>query len=195
MTAAAEKISFANDVRAYSQYAAEFDAPIRCELLYGDAQEAINRMARRFGMVSGFARKFDVERGLPRYGPVVAALQSYLPDGSRDPVEAVLDLTRDLQSKYRRHLLSASSKILWSLWGRDILIYDNRSFLTLQRRFPNLRPRDYPAYCLAWVTMFAESAEEIAKECANQKACNERWFHERVFDWHLWRSAATQSAS
>src|SRR5687767_4851368 len=99
MTAGAEKVSFANDVRAYSQYAAEFDAPIRCELLYGDAHDAINRIARRFGIVPGFARRFDVDRGLPRYGPVVAALQEYLPDGSRDPVEAVLDLTRDLQGK------------------------------------------------------------------------------------------------
>jgi hypothetical protein len=189
MTAGAEKLSFAGDVRACAQYAAEFDAPIRCELLYGDAHEAINQLARRFGIVGGFARKFDVDRGLPRYGPVVAALQSYPPDGSRDPVEAVLDLTRDLQNKYQKHLLSASSKILWALWGRDILIYDTRAFVALQQRSPQLRPRDYQGYCLAWVSMFAECADEIAKECARQGACGERWFHERVFDSYLWRSA------
>ena len=189
MTAGAEKISFANDVHAYSQYAAEFDAPIRCELLYGDAHEAINRLARKFAIVGGFARKFDIDRGLPRYGPVVTALQSYLPDGSRDPVEAVLDLTRDLQGKYQKHLLSASSKILWALWGRDILVYDHRGFLALQGRFPQLRPREYQGYCLAWISLFAECADEIAMECARQKACGERWFHERVFDWYLWRSA------
>ena len=189
MIASLEKLSFAADIRAYSQYAAAFDAPIRCELLYGDAHEAIDQLARRFAIVGGFARKFDVDRGLRRYGPVVAVLQEYLPDGSRDPVEAVLDLTRDLQSKYQKHLLSASSKILWALWGRDILIYDNRALQTLQRRSDHLRPRDYQGYCLAWVAMFAECADEIAEECARQGACGERWFHERVFDWYLWRSA------
>jgi hypothetical protein len=189
MVASVKKISFAADVRAYRQFAAEFEAPIRCELLYGDAPEAINKLARRFAIVGGFARKFDVDRGLPRYGPVVSALQSYLPDGTRDPVEAVLDFTRDLQGKYHRHLLSASSKILWALWGRDILIYDARGFQTLQRRFNHLSPRDYHGYCLAWVAMFAECADEIGEECARQRVCNERWFHERVFDWYLWRSA------
>ena len=189
MIASPETLFFANDVRAYSQYAAEFDAPIRCELLYGDAHEAIDRLARKFAIVGGFGRKYDVDRGLRRYGPVVAALQSYLPDGSRDPVEAVLDLTRDLQSKYQKHLLSAASKILWALWGRDVLIYDQRGFVALQRRFPHLRPRDYQGYCLAWISLFAECADEIAKECARQNACSERWFHERVFDWYLWRSA------
>ena len=31
-------------------------------------------------------------------------------------------------------------------------------------------------------------ADEISAECARQNVSRERWFTERVFDWHLWRS-------
>ena len=181
-------MQFAEDVRAYSQYAAEFDAPIRCELLYGDPHTAIHKIATKYRVALNFPRKFDIDAGLPRYGPVVTTLQTYLPDGSRDPLQAVLDLTRDLQRRYEKEALSAASKFLWFLWGRDILIYDRRALTTLQRRFPALTSKDYPGYCSAWVTLFAECAEQVAAECARQGASNERWFHERVFDWHLWRS-------
>ena len=68
---------FAEDVKAYTRYAAEFDAPIRCELLYGDAHAAISRIAGKYRVALSFPRKFDVEVGLVRYSPVVNALQSY----------------------------------------------------------------------------------------------------------------------
>lgn len=184
----ADMMQFAEDVRAYSRYAAEFDAPIRCELLYGDAHAAVSRIAGKYRIAFSFPRKFDVEVGLARYAPVVNAMQSYLPDGSRDPVQAVLNFTSDLQRTYQKEVLSASSKFLWFFWGRDILTYDSRALATLQRRFPTLRPKDYLGYCSAWVTLFAECEEQVAKECALQGVANERWFHERVFDWHLWRS-------
>lgn len=179
---------FAEDVKAYSKYAAEFDAPIRCELLYGDAPAAISRIAGKFKLGLSFPRKFDVEVGQTRYAPVVNALQYYLPDGTRDPVQAVLDFTRDLQEAYQKEMLSAASKFLWFLWGRDILVYDSRSLVSLQKRFPTLKAKDYQAYCSAWVSHFAECAEQVAEECARQGASSERWFHERVFDWHLWRA-------
>jgi hypothetical protein len=179
---------FAEDVRAYSRYAAEFDAPIRCELLYGDAQSAISRIAGKFKLGLSFPRKFDVKMGQARYAPVVNALQYYLPDGTRDPVQAVIDFTRDLQETYQKEVLSAASKFLWFLWGRDILVYDSRSLASLQRRFPALQSKDYQGFCSAWVSDFAECAEQVAEECARQGASSERWFHERVFDWHLWRA-------
>lgn len=186
--ARADMTEFAEDVRAYSRYAAEFDAPIRCELLYGDAQGAISRIAGKFKLGLSFPRKFDVEMGQARFGPVVNALQYYLPDGTRDPVQAVLDFKCDLQETYQKETLSAASKFLWFLWGRDILVYDSRSLVSLQKRFPALQPRDYPGYCSAWVSLFAGCAEEVAEECARQGTSSERWFHERVFDWHLWRA-------
>ena len=179
---------FAQDVKAYSQYALEFDAPIRCELLYGDPHAAVSTIAGKHRLATNFSRKFDVDVGLVRYAPVVNALQSYLPDGTRDPVQAVLDLTRDLQQIYKKELVSAASKLLWALWGRDILIYDSRRLASLQKHFPNLRPKDYLGFCSAWLTLFSESAEQIAEECAVQGVSQERWFHARVFDWHLWRS-------
>ncbi|HVK57507.1 MAG TPA: hypothetical protein VM735_01905 [Candidatus Kapabacteria bacterium] len=179
---------FAGDVSAYSRYAAEFDAPIRCELLYGDTHGAIGQIAGKYRLARCFPRRFDVDLGLPRYGPIVSALQAYQPDGSSDPVLAVLDLSRDLQRCYHKGALSAASKFLWFLWGREVLIYDRQAFTTLQRRFPALPPRDYHSYCSAWVAYFTECAESISTECNRQGFSVERPFLERVFDWHLWRS-------
>ena len=181
-------VQFAEDVKSYCRFAAEFDAPIRCELLYGDAQAAVSRIIGKYRFALGFARKFDVDKGLLRYGPVVNALQSYVPDGSIDPVQAVLDLSGDLQRTYHKDALSAASKLLSFLWGRDILVYDSKALAALQKRFPTLKPKDYMSYCTAWVALFAECADQLASECARQGASDERWFHERVFDWHLWRS-------
>ena len=180
---------FAEDVRAYSRQAAEFDAPIRCELLYGDTHAAVGRIAGKYKIARFFPRRFDVDLGLPRYGPIVGALRTYHPDGSKDPVMAVLALGRDLRARYHKDALSAASKFLSFLWGRDIFVYDSRAFTALQRRFPGLLANDYQAYCSAWIAYFTESADQIASECARQGVSSERWVHERVFDWHLWRAA------
>jgi hypothetical protein len=105
-----------------------------------------------------------------------------------DPVEAVLRLTRDLQQIYHREVLSASSKFLWFAWGQEIIIYDSQALAALRARVPNLRVKDYRAYCAAWSALFSECAEGVANECARQGKSSERWFHERVFDLYLWRS-------
>ena len=181
-------MQFAEDVKAYSRNAAEFDAPIRCELLYGDAREAVSKITGKYRCALSFPRQYDVHRGLNRFDPVIDALQYYAPDGTRDPVHAVLDLTTELQAAYHRDALSAASKILWFLWGRDILVYDKRTLVALQQRYPKLPPRDYREYCYAWIALFTEYADAIAETCAKLGAPNERSFHERVFDWHLWRS-------
>ena len=179
---------FVADVRAYTQFSAEFDAPIRCELLYGDTHGAIARIASRYKIARYFPRRCDIDQGLPRYGPVATGLQKYPHDGSKDPVMAVVQLTRDLTEHYQTDLLTAASKFLSFSWGRDVFVYDPHALRALQVRFPTLKPRDYQGYCSAWVAYFNECADEIAAECSRQRVSKERWFHEQVFDWHLWRS-------
>lgn len=181
--------TFEQDARAYANYEAKFDTPIRKMLANGNPLEAIRKIAGAYRVARNFPRAFDEEVGIPRYEPVVKALAKYLPDNT-DSIDAVLSLTRDLRQIYRRDVLSASSKFLWFAWGRDIIIYDSQALASLRTHFPNLRAtvNDYPAYCDAWRTRFSECSDEIANECVKQKVSAERWFHERVFDWHLWRS-------
>lgn len=179
---------FAADVRAYHQYAAEFDTPIRCELLYGDPLVAVARIASRYKIARYFPKRCDLDQGLPRYGPVATAIQKYPADGSKDPVMAVVALTRDLTEHYQTDLLTAASKFLSFAWGRDVFVYDPHALKALQTRFPTLKPRDYQGFCSAWVAAFNECADEISAECTRQNVSAERWFTERVFDWHLWRS-------
>jgi len=71
---------------------------------------------------------------------------------------------------------------------RTSKIYDCQALATLQARSRDLQPKEYPSYCSAWKALFSECSEEIAAEWARQGASSERWFHERVFDWYLWRS-------
>jgi len=180
--------AFEQDVKAYTSYSAKFDAPIRHALLNGDARDAIRRIAGAYRVARNFPRRFDEAVGVARYEPVVSAMRSYHPGSGIDPIDAVLRLTRDLQQVYQREVLSASSKFLWFAWGREIIIYDSQALATLRTRSPNLQAKDYPAYCAAWKVLFSECSEEVANECARQGASSERWFHERVFDWYLWRS-------
>jgi len=184
---------FREDVEEYTRFAAKFDTPVRYELLHGNSHEAISRIAGFYRVARSFSRKFDEGIGLARYEPVLSAIWSYQPERSQDPIEAVLDLTRDLKRLYRKEVLSASSKFLWFAWGREIIIYDSQALASIQTRFPTLKPKNYYGYCSAWRTLFAEDMGEIESECLRQAACMERWFHERVFDWHLWRLGKRQS--
>ena len=188
MIVTANQIDFAADVRTYRHFAAEFDAPIRCELLYGDAHSAISRIASKYNFSRFFPRRLDLDLGLPRFAPVVNALRAHVPDGSQDAVVAVLELAATLRETYRKDVLSPASKLLSFLWGRDVMAYDQRAFSELRSYFPSLAAKDYPAYCSAWAACFTDFEEQIAEECSRQGASTDRWFLERVYDWHLWRS-------
>lgn len=179
---------FEQDVKTYANYAAKFDTRIRQMLANGDARDAIRKIAGAYRVARNFPRRYDELLGIPRYEPVVRALAAYPPNIGINPINAVLRLTFDLQQIYHREVLSASSKFLWFAWDREIIIYDSQALATLQKRSPNLQAKDYPAYCTSWKALFSECSNEIAIECARQGASNERWFHERVFDWYLWRS-------
>lgn len=180
---------FEQDVEEYAKCAAEFDMPVRHVLLAkANISGAIRRIVGKYRVARYFGRKFDEAIGIPRYEPVVKALAAYPPNIGINPIEAVLRLTRDLKQIYHREVLSASSKFLWFVWSRGVIIYDSQALTTLRKRCSNLQAKDYPADCAAWRAFFSECSEEIANACAKQGASGERWFHERVFDWYLWRS-------
>lgn len=174
--------TFAQAVEAYAKHDTEFVTPIRQALINGDALEAIRRIAGIYRVARNFPRRFDEGLGIARYEPVVRALKTYSPSGGIGPIDAVLRLTGELQQIYHREVLSAASKFLWFAWGREIIIYDSQALATLQMHSLNLRSKDYPAYCASWKSLFSEYSREIADECTKQRASNEDWFHERVFD-------------
>jgi len=179
---------FEQDVKEYAGFAAEFDSPIRHALVNDDPCDAIRRIATKYHVARNFWRRFDEMLGITRYQPVVRALGAYPPNIGINPIEAVLRLNHDLKQIYHRDVLSASSKFLWFAWGRGIIIYDSQALTTLRTRSPDLQTKDYSNYCAAWKVLFSEYSEEIARECARQGVTSELWFHERVFDWYLWRS-------
>jgi hypothetical protein len=179
---------FEQDVKEYANCAAEFDIPVRHALTDDNPRDAIRKIAGKYRIARNFGRKFDEAVGIPRYEPVVKAMAAYPSNVGINPIDAVLRLTRDLQQIYHREVLSASSKFLWFAWGREVIIYDSQALAALRTHSPDLQPKDYPAYCAVWKARFSECSEEIARECASQGESSEHWFHERVFDWYLWRS-------
>jgi hypothetical protein len=178
---------FGEDVSKYQDYARQHDLRMREAMASGNPYSAIAEIAGKYRVARNFRTRFDVGVGLRRYEPVIKALQDFHPDRASDPVRAVLGLTERLQKVYEREVLSASSKFLWFLWGRDVIIYDSQALKSLSRQFPQLSAKNYVGYCEAWAEQFAKCKEQIAQECAVRDAPAEEWFYQRVFDWHLWR--------
>src|SRR5258708_29137252 len=69
--------TFEQDVKAYANYDAKFDTPIRQALANGDPRDAIRRIAGAYRVARNFPRRFDETLGIPRYEPVVSALAAY----------------------------------------------------------------------------------------------------------------------
>ena len=74
---------------------------------------------------------YDVDLGLPRFGPLSEALAKY-PLHSLDPVEAVLSLAGDLKMVCQQVNPSAASKFLWFAWGQDIVIHDSYTLRSMR---------------------------------------------------------------
>ena len=178
---------FEKDVKQFKEHAEKNVTPIRRDLLGDDPLGAISKIAGLYRVARCFNRKYDESVGLARYQPILDGLRSYGRNGGKDPIEAVLALKEDLKRSYHKEVLSASSKFLWYEWGSQIIIYDSQALTAIRKRFPSLKPADYYRYCSAWKSLFNECSQDVAEECARLGASNERWFHERVFDWHLWR--------
>jgi hypothetical protein len=165
--------------------------------------DSLSEAITYFQVARSLPRKYDVERGLRRYEPLLRAFHE-LPQSStydNDFVELVDRFQRRIGSSYGgRNLISLSSKLLWLRFRDPFIIYDSRVRGALK-----LTSTDYGEFVERWLSSFEQYESQIARVCsflpsilrylvADSEAvedevaadCSEPWFHRRVFDIFLW---------
>ena len=165
---------------------------------------ALRRASGYFKIARSFPLSFDVEAGLPRLGPVLAAIErisqtSVTPDLLGNVIHT---LRRELGQAYGgRDLLSAATKFLWLTHRKVVVIFDSQARLALGTPYG-----DYCTYLEHWHSGYSKCLSEVQKASAEmasdaealgllgygesdfREAASEDWFHRRVYDIHLWRT-------
>jgi len=147
-------------------------------------------------------RKFDEEKELRRYEPVLAILDTVVKEQFKDdPVKKILEIERKISSKYGcRNVLSLTTKFLWLKIKQPILIYDSQA-----RTAVDSGDGDLVGYYKKWLEGFGKHKKQIEEACSQlselclyavdqdvgtkeyiNEVSSESWFHERVFDIYLW---------
>jgi hypothetical protein len=173
----------------YHDFSREIDIPIKKQLLSPNTinqLDAVKSIAGLYKIARTFRRKFDVDIGVRRFGPILKILNKYRGVSNFDVVALVLKVNSELAGVYQRNTISAASKFLWFLFGQRIVIYDSRAVKTLSKiGFQNLKG-NYVTFYSAWQNEFANKRDEIVQTCKNEGFPTEEWFFERVFDFYLW---------
>jgi hypothetical protein len=155
------------------------------------------RVARNF-------KKCDGEQESLQYAlKILDEITNPVSDETVDDIVSGLASTFHVQ--YRQYNISAASKFLWLVYQSPVVIYDQNAASSLKECGRKTAECPYPRYRTRWRNEFAQH------EAAIQSACKElvrvkdfslayslsvaeiciltanRWFHERVFDAHLWR--------
>lgn len=173
----------------------------------GIIERGISDAVRFFMVARNLPRKFDVEKGLTRYEPL---LYAFLSIRKTDVTEAnyieVIDHFKSAISEVYggKSLISLSSKLLWLRYQDPFIIYDSRVRSTLKVPSGN-----YSLYAKEWLESFSKDRSEIATICGNlpvisryiefefdeadvretKEISDRQWFHKRVFDIYLWHLA------
>ncbi len=161
-----------------------------------------------FGALAHFriARNFSGIREQDNKDELVAIINSVTFNkslSSRDKYKELLDKFR---RRYKKELVSATSKILWFVDSKqDFIIYDTLAVANL-RKHKALADAEgsskYFDFCDKWRELFAEHQHDINQAVARTKdfyqksphfderlsVMDEQWFRMRVLDMYLWNS-------
>ena len=161
-----------------------------------------------FGALAHFriARNFSGIREQDNKDELVAIINSVTFNkslSSRDKYKELLDKFR---KRYKKELVSATSKILWFVDSKqDFIIYDTLAVANL-RKHKALADAEgsskYFDFCDKWRELFAEHQHDINQAVTRTKdfyqksphfderlsVMDEQWFRMRVLDMYLWNS-------
>lgn len=186
-------------VRHYAEQWVRFDRRACMELRSDRPQathlEAVTRIAGNYRVARSLRRKHDVGAGLVRFDPLLDAINQVRRDirASSTAPKLVQQLAALIAQRYKVSAISASSKLLWFVMRRPMVIYDDNALKAL-----GVAPGDYAAFHAEWQRQFAILREDIdiaigrtsfAGLLAEVKTvAHEEWFAERVFDSACWRA-------
>jgi hypothetical protein len=180
------------------QLVTDFAAPSKARRL-----AALQRAGGYFRISRNFPMVYDVEAGLKRLAPALAAIDRVSTDAvtSHSLPSVIASLRRELGRSYGdRDLLSAATKFLWLRHREVVIIFDRQARLAL-----GTPSGDYDRYLTTWYSGYADREVEIEYSCsqlASSKAplapdaavdqevrelAGAEWFRRRVYDGYLWK--------
>jgi|SRR5579871_423183 len=173
--------------------------------------EGLDKAARYFRIARNLHRKYDTDRGEPRYRPILDLIGTLAtaPQTPAQTIHTVGSFAVGLSSRYGERLtLSAASKILWLLIRDPIIIYDGQAQWSLGTPYG-----DYGAFVTAWEQRWDQDQRAIEAACATlpnmfqyalcgdlvsrdqvQRISSARWFHRRALDVRLWTEGREANA-
>jgi hypothetical protein len=170
----------------YANQWANLDRPLFEGLRQGHTEQqrlaTLGSLCSKYKIARSLRRAYDVDVGLPRYQPLLKLVdrcKKRCPAPS-SPNEVVLWFRDELSAHYGGvRALSLSSKVLWFVYRSPVIIYDKYVQVALETP-----AGDYRSYQERWIERFKDLKKEVA--FASTQYSGQRWFHERVFDIHLW---------
>ncbi len=161
-----------------------------------------------FGALAHFriARNFSGIREQDNKDELVAIINSVILNKSQSSRDKYSELLDKFRKRYKKELISATSKILWFVDSKqDFIIYDTLAVANL-RKHKELTDIDgskkYFDFCDKWRELFTEHQNNINQAVERTKdfyqtsphfdecisVMDEQWFKMRVLDMYLWNS-------
>lgn len=170
----------------YAKQWNKLDKPLFCGLSPSNPQAhrlaTLKSLCGQYKIARSLRKAYDHDVGIPRYEPVLRLIDRCV-DLYPNPSEAevVVSWFRDeIAAHYGGvRALSLSSKILWFVYRSPVIIFDQ-----LARDALETPAGDYGAYLRKWREGYDGMKAEIV--AASIPYSEESWFHERVYDIHLW---------
>lgn len=167
-------------------------------------RESLVAAGGHFRVARNLPKKYDTDRGLQRYEPVLEILNDLAPVTFDNVIDVVNKTQQRISSKYgQRSVLSLTTKFLWLKVKSPVRIYDRQARIAL-----GTPEGDYLAFNTAFTTRYSECQEEIEKACRNLinvisytvrpnlqqeslvNLVSSTWFRERVLDIYLWNEGS-----
>ena len=177
-----------------------------CEALAGENEEkklvALAEAAVHYSVARNLPKAFDVEKGIPRYKPVLDAIDNLDPITFQGDllIPSIVEVKSQISGTYGGpDLISLTTKFLWLKMKSPVVIYDGRAMKAL-----GAKPKNIEDYYSRWQKLFASFGNEISVACALlhkvpeysaphaatpqyiEGIASQPWFKERVFDVYLW---------
>jgi hypothetical protein len=162
-----------------------------------------------FGALTHFriARNFIGLRNQNSKDELVAIINTVILNETLSSRKKYIELLDKFKHRYKKQLLSATSKILWFMDSKnDYIIYDSlgeKSLTKLTGTIDGIGFEKYFKFCDKWTELFTENEIDIKQATLRVKdfylnspnfndknldVMDTQWFRQRVFDMFLWRN-------
>ncbi|NTW77397.1 MAG: hypothetical protein HGB33_06440 [Syntrophaceae bacterium] len=176
-----------------------------CDSLASDARatqrDALVKAGGYFSIARNLPTKYEINKNLERYDPVLEVLASLPQVITPDNVEREIEKAQQaISTQYGgRKVLSLTTKFLWLKVKAPVRIYDNQARIAL-----GTQDGDFSAFNAAFSARLAQCTPDIERACSKLKSvvsytvipkmsasevdslANMQWFKERVLDIYLW---------